>query len=42
MLVKEVEPYPEGLYAIEKLNYERKCTVECPECKRVKYNQKYD
>ncbi len=42
MFVKEVERYPEGLTSIEKLNYERKCTVECSKCKTVKYDQKYD
>lgn len=42
MLVKEVERYPEGLTSKEKLEYERKCTVECPDCKTVMHDQKYD
>ncbi len=42
MLVKEVEAYPEGLTSTEKMDYERKCTVECPDCKKQLYDQKYD
>jgi len=42
MLVKEVEHYPEGLTFKEKLEYERKCIVECPDCKSVMHDQKYD
>lgn len=42
MLVKEIENYPVGLSASEKLEYERKCTVECIECSKTLSGQKYD
>jgi hypothetical protein len=42
MLVKNVECYPEGLTSTEKLEYERKCTVKCADCKTIMYDQKYD
>jgi len=42
MLVKEIEDYPEKLSSAEKLEYERKCTVECQNCKAVKHQMKYD
>ncbi|MCP3776578.1 hypothetical protein NLX71_25365 [Paenibacillus sp. MZ04-78.2] len=42
LLVKEVEPYPLNLSSLEKLEYERKCKVECPDCNNVLEGQKYD
>lgn len=42
MLVKEIERYPKGLSSTEKLEYERKCSVECQDCKTELYDQKYD
>lgn len=42
MLVKEIEPYPINLSSSEKLEYERKCTVECPDCQTILEGQKYD
>lgn len=42
MFVKEIKPYPEGISAAEKLEYARKCTVECEDCKKVISDQEYD
>ncbi len=42
MIVKEIEQYPDGLSGTEKLEYERTCTVECHECKKILTGQKYD
>lgn len=42
MLVKEIESYPKGLTSTEKLEYIRKCTVECPNCKATMHDQNYD
>lgn len=42
MMVKNIEQYPDRLTQQEKLEYERKCIVECVTCKKVQENQKYD
>ncbi|MCB8815733.1 hypothetical protein [Desulfosporosinus shakirovi] len=42
MLVYEIEKYPDGLSSADELEYERKCTVECPNCKMILSDQKYD
>lgn len=42
LLVKSVEEYPARVNSTEKLEYERKCTVECVDCRSVKENQRYD
>lgn len=42
LLVKSVEPYPEGLNGQEKLDYERKCIAICPDCGKEYKESKYD
>lgn len=42
MLVIEIETYPSSLSSSDKLEYERKCTVECQKCHTVLKGQKYD
>lgn len=41
-IVVDVEEYSEDMSGFEKLEYERKCTVECSECGDIKKGQKYD
>lgn len=41
-LVKKIYAYPSGLTALEKLNYQRNCTVECAECGKIKEYQPFD
>jgi hypothetical protein len=40
LLVKRVEPYPEGLK--DKMGYQRVCDVECVNCGREYFSQPYD
>lgn len=42
LLVKSIEEYPENLPSIEKLNFKRKCTVQCGNCGKVIDKQEYD
>lgn len=42
LLVKNVSKYPEGLSSDEKMEYMRKCTVECVDCKKIYEDKKYD
>ncbi|RCX15619.1 hypothetical protein DFP94_11467 [Fontibacillus phaseoli] len=42
LLVKNIYAYPSGLTALEKLNYQRNCTVECVQCGKKKENQSFD
>lgn len=42
LLVKKIYAYPTGLTALEQLNYQRNCNVECVECGKTKDNQPFD
>lgn len=41
-LVIEVEQYPDELNGLEKLEYQRKCTVKCDNCGDIQVSQPYD
>lgn len=42
LLVKVIDSYPAEIDPNDKLEYERTCTVECNDCKKVLSGQKYD
>lgn len=42
LIVKEIEPFPEGICTEEQLEYVRKCKVSCTDCGNVKEDLPYD